>query len=158
MPMSSSRRTMAAECPGVKLSVAPNPQEFSYRNYLADWSDWVGRGLVDEVVVQIYRWNRRGVEAELAHPSLARARAKVPVRIGLLAGLRGRLKGGELLRRELDLVGAGGLDGVDLFFYETAKLHFRGRRAPGREVFSGPAMTILPLTVAPPGPPAASSW
>ncbi|KEF41662.1 MAG: hypothetical protein ER33_10335 [Cyanobium sp. CACIAM 14] len=118
------RGAMAAACPEVKLSVAPNPQPFSYRSYLADWSDWVARGLVDEVVVQIYRWDRRGVESELADPSLALARGRVPVRIGLLAGLRGRPKETGLLRRELDLVRAEGLDGVDLFFYESAKDHF----------------------------------
>jgi uncharacterized lipoprotein YddW (UPF0748 family) len=118
------RTAMARHCPGVQLSVAPNPQDFSYRNWLADWSDWVGRGLVDEVVVQIYRWNRRGVAVELADPSLAAARRQVPVRIGLLAGLRGRPKDDELLRRERDLVRAEGLDGVDLFFYESAKPHF----------------------------------
>ena len=124
MLLEAIRAAMARECPGVQLSVAPNPQDFSYRNWLADWSDWVGRGLVDEVVVQIYRWDRRGVAKELADPSLAAARRRVPVRIGLLAGLRGRPKDDELLRRERDLVRAEGLDGVDLFFYESAKLHF----------------------------------
>ena len=135
------RTAMARECPGVQLSVAPNPQDFSYRSYLADWSDWVGRGLVDEVVVQIYRWDRRGLAMELADPSLAAARRRVPVRIGLLAGLRGRPKDDELLRRERDLVRAEGLDGVDLFFYESARLHFPATgigTAEGRGESEGP--------------------
>jgi uncharacterized lipoprotein YddW (UPF0748 family) len=33
--------------------VAPNPQDFSKANDLADWSHWIRLGLVDEVVVQI---------------------------------------------------------------------------------------------------------
>lgn len=130
------RGAMASACPGVKLSVAPNPQEFSYRTFLADWSDWVAKGLVDEVVVQIYRWEPGGVERELDHPSLDMARSRVPVRIGLLAGLRGRQQDSRLLRRQVDLVKTNGFAGVDLFFYESAKLHFPpGVRegAPARE-------------------------
>ncbi|WP_082326005.1 family 10 glycosylhydrolase [Synechococcus sp. GFB01] len=118
------RTAMARECPGVKLSVAPNPQAFSYRSYLADWSDWVARDLVDEVVVQIYRWDRRGVAAELADPSLEAARARVPLRIGLLAGLRNQPKDPASLQQELDLAHSFGFTGIDLFFYETARPHF----------------------------------
>jgi uncharacterized lipoprotein YddW (UPF0748 family) len=115
------RGAMASACPGVTLSVAPNPQEFSYRTYLADWSDWVAKGLVDEVVVQIYRWEPGGVERELDHASLDLAQSRVPVRIGLLAGLRGRPQDPPVLRRMVDLVKSRGFDGVDLFFYESAK-------------------------------------
>lgn len=118
------RGAMASACPGVKLSVAPNPQEFSYRTHLADWSDWMAKGLVDEVVVQIYRWESAGVERELDHPSLDLAQSRVPLRIGLLAGLRGRQQDSRLLLREMDLVKAKGFAGVDLFFYESAKRHF----------------------------------
>ena len=67
------RAAMNSACPAVRISVSPNPQEFSYSNYLADWSSWVRRGLVDEVVVQIYRDNLAALGRELAHPSLADA-------------------------------------------------------------------------------------
>lgn len=43
------------ECPGTRISVAPNPLEFSRNNYLADWSVWVERQLIDELVLQVYR-------------------------------------------------------------------------------------------------------
>jgi uncharacterized lipoprotein YddW (UPF0748 family) len=118
------RSAMAAACPAVRLSLAPNPQEFSYGNYLADWSSWVRRGLVDEVVVQIYRDNLAALGRELAAPSLAAAAGRVPVRIGLLAGLRSQPKHPAQLRRELELVQARGFGGIDLFFYESARRHF----------------------------------
>jgi len=118
------RAAMAAACPAVRVSVSPNPQEFSYTNYLADWSSWVRRGLVDEVVVQIYRDNLAALGRELGQPSLAEAARRVPVRIGLLAGLKSQPKDRAQLRRELQLVQGRGYRGIDLFFYESARRHF----------------------------------
>ena len=118
------RAAMAAACPAVRVSVSPNPQEFSYSHYLADWSTWVRRGLVDEVVVQIYRDNLAALGRELAHPSLSEAARRVPVRIGLLAGLKRQPKDPGQLRRELELVQGRGYRGIDLFFYESARRHF----------------------------------
>ncbi len=118
------RAAMNSACPAVRISVSPNPQEFSYSNYLADWSSWVRRGLVDEVVVQIYRDNLAALGRELGHPSLAAAAQRVPVRIGLLAGLKSQPKDPAQLRRELELVQGRGYRGIDLFFYESARRHF----------------------------------
>lgn len=114
---------MRRSCPGVKLSLAPNPRDFSYRSSLADWSDWVRRGLADELVVQIYRWDTEAVARELADAGLRQAQRRVPLRIGLLAGLRGRPKDREQLRRELALVRRQGFEGIDLFFYESVRPH-----------------------------------
>lgn len=118
------RKAMAQSCPGIRLSVAPNPQQFSYSNYLANWGDWVQRGLVDEVVVQIYRNDPAALRAELADPTLRQAATKLPVRIGLLAGLRAQPKAPAQLQLERQIVAEQGLAGIDLFFYETAKPHF----------------------------------
>ena len=81
------------------------------------------RGLVDEVVVQIYRDNLTSLGRELADPSLAAAARQVPVRIGLLAGLRSQPKPTSQLRQELDLVRGKGYRGIDLFFYESVRQH-----------------------------------
>jgi uncharacterized lipoprotein YddW (UPF0748 family) len=118
------RAAMNIACPAVRISVSPNPQEFSYSHYLADWSTWVRRGLVDEVVVQIYRDNLAALGRELSHPSLAEAAQRVSVRIGLLAGLKSQPKQPQQLRRELELVQGRGYRGIDLFFYESARRHF----------------------------------
>lgn len=115
------RAAMRRSCPAVKLSIAPNPREFSYRSYLADWATWVRQGLVDEVVVQIYRWDPRGLAVELADAGLAVAQERLPIRIGLLAGLRRQPKSVEQLRQELALVRQQGFSGIDLFFYESVR-------------------------------------
>lgn len=124
------RAAMARACPALRLSVSPNPLEFSTTRYLADWGEWVRRGLVDEVVVQIYRRDLASLERELAHPSLAEAQRRVPVRIGLLAGLKNQpMEAAHQLplpsqqRRQ-------GYDAVDLFFYESARLHFPEAAGP----------------------------
>jgi len=74
-------------------SVAPNPQDFSKTNDLADWSHWIRLGLVDEVVVQIYRNNPERLAWGLAQPKQTAE-----------------------LRKELALAKQQGLNGVDLFF------------------------------------------
>ena len=122
--VSKIKSAMASQCPKVKLSVAPNPQDFSKASYLADWGQWVRRGLVDEVVVQIYRNDPSRLAWELAQPSLQEARRHVPLRIGLLAGLKEQPKAAAELQQELAIAQKQGLDGIDLFFYESAKLHF----------------------------------
>ncbi|WP_254940917.1 family 10 glycosylhydrolase [Cyanobium sp. Morenito 9A2] len=114
------RQGMAKACPGVALSVSPNPMPFSLEAYLADWPSWVSAGLVDEVVVQIYRRDLGALQGELERPSLQQAALRVPLRIGLLAGLKSAPKDPQLLQQELELVRQRGWSGIDLFFYETA--------------------------------------
>jgi uncharacterized lipoprotein YddW (UPF0748 family) len=83
---------------------------------------------VDEVVVQIYRNDPAALRAELADPTLRRAAARLPVRIGLLAGLRDQPKAPQRLLLERQIVRAQGLAGIDLFFYESARPHFSSPR------------------------------
>jgi uncharacterized lipoprotein YddW (UPF0748 family) len=118
------RKLMNQSCPDVAISVSPNPQNFSYHSYLADWHDWVRRGLVDEVVVQIYRNNLVSLGLELTQIQLDAVNSLVPVRIGLLAGLRNQPKSVEQLQQEMKLVQSAGFEAVDLFFYESARTHF----------------------------------
>ena len=119
------RKLMNQACPGVALSVSPNPQNFSYHSYLADRHDWVRHGLVDEVVVQIYRNNLVSLGLELTQIQLDAVNPLVPVRIGLLAGLRNQPKSVEQLQQEMKLVQSAGFEAVDLFFYESARTHFQ---------------------------------
>lgn len=123
------RAAMATHCPTVRLSISPNPQAFSYRMYLADWLAWVEEGLVDEVVVQLYRDSPAALRRELTQPSLRRARERVPVRIGLLAGLKGQIRPRSSTERDIALVRSQGMPAVDLFFYESARLQ-RSPTAP----------------------------
>ncbi|MFM8526449.1 MAG: family 10 glycosylhydrolase [Cyanobacteriota bacterium] len=145
------RSAMASRCPTVRLSIAPNPQAFSYRMYLADWLGWVNEGLVDEVVVQLYRDSPAALARELAQPAVHQARRRVAVRIGLLAGLRGQIRTRSSTERDIALVRAQGLTAVDLFFYESARLQRRPTPVtrggvPGNNREGSPAVgaTLMP--------------
>lgn len=100
------------------LSISPNPLPFALNHYLQDWSNWVDRGLVDELIVQIYRPDRPRFQAELNHPSIQAARQKIPTAIGILTGLRNRPVSMETIRQQVDLSQNAKL-GVSFFFYET---------------------------------------
>ncbi|MFN9606846.1 MAG: family 10 glycosylhydrolase, partial [Pseudanabaena sp.] len=80
---------------------------------------WVYLGLIDELVVQIYRDNIENFTRELELPEWQEIRQKVPVAIGILTGLRiknvdmRQIKGQVKVAREMSF------DGFSFFFYET---------------------------------------
>jgi uncharacterized lipoprotein YddW (UPF0748 family) len=54
--------------------------------YNQNWLAWVRQGIVDEVVLQIYRKTPNQVAASLSGSGLATASRYVPVGVGLYAG------------------------------------------------------------------------
>ena len=48
-------KTIKTINPDIIVSLSPNSHPFSYQNYLQDWKTWVRRGLIDELVLQVYR-------------------------------------------------------------------------------------------------------
>lgn len=131
------RRQLAAVRPGLRLSVSPNPQGFSYNQFLADWRTWVEQGLVDDLVLQVYRRDLDSFQRELQQPELLQARQRIPVSIGLLAGLRNQPMPNPLLSSQWQLAQQQGYSGVSLFFYES----WRERRAEGLTVPTLPSAT-----------------
>ncbi|MGQ4647694.1 family 10 glycosylhydrolase [Lyngbya aestuarii] len=105
--------------PDVILSVSPNPQRFSYSFFLADWQKWERLGLVEELVVQIYRDSFSTFISELEQPELKAARSHIPVGIGILTGLKNRSVPFSQIQRQIEAVRRRGFSGVSFFFYET---------------------------------------
>jgi uncharacterized lipoprotein YddW (UPF0748 family) len=105
--------------PNCLVSLSPNPKEFSYAKFLQDWYSWVYMGLIDELIVQVYRDDIDNFRKEVSRAELSELRQRLPVAIGILAGLRvqnvdmRQIKGQVKAVRELDL------DGFSFFFYET---------------------------------------
>ena len=105
--------------PDCLVSLSPNPKEFSYNKYLQDWYGWVYLGLIDELIVQLYRDDIDNFKAELERPEWEEVRQRVPVAIGILTGLRvqnvdmRQIKGQVKMLREMNF------DGFSFFFYET---------------------------------------
>lgn len=101
------------------VALSPNPQNFSYREYLADWSTWEQKGFIEEVIVQIYRSDRNAFIAELEDESIQKARQHIPVGIGILSGLKGRPISMSQIEEQVNIVRDRGFAGVSFFFYQS---------------------------------------
>lgn len=108
-----------ARNPDAIISLSPNPREFAYERYLQDWGTWERRGLIDELIVQVYRNDMGRFEMELDRPDVQVAREYLPVSIGILAGLRGRITPIRLIQRQVRETRDRHYAGVAFFFYET---------------------------------------
>jgi uncharacterized lipoprotein YddW (UPF0748 family) len=101
------------------VSISPNPLHFSRSRYLADWQRWQELGLMDELVLQVYRDRLEAFELELSKPEVLAARAKIPTSIGILAGLRTRPISSQIIKEQVAAVSAQQFSGLACFFYET---------------------------------------
>jgi len=103
----------------VQFSVSPNPYPWSYDNYVQDWPQWVEDGLVDEVVVQIYRDNMSRFQNELNSSALSRVKNRANLMIGVIAGLKPEPAPIEMVRDQTLMVRDFGFKGVVYFFQES---------------------------------------
>jgi uncharacterized lipoprotein YddW (UPF0748 family) len=101
------------------LSVSPNPQEFSKEFYLADWEAWERAGLLEELVIQLYRNDLSRFKWEMQKPEVQRAKTHIPVAIGVLAGLKPRPIAMKQIQEQVAALREEQLAGVSFFFYET---------------------------------------
>lgn len=135
-------RTIKARKPAIAVSVSPNPYETAYRAHLQDWLTWVRRGLVDEIIVQIYRPDLQSFLAQVNRPEIQETSQKISTAVGVLTGLRRRPVP---MRQIIDQTLAAhnrGL-GVSYFFYESlwddAPEQASDRQAGFRALFASPA-------------------
>jgi len=114
------RAAVRAKRPGVLISLSPNYADFAYKLQLQDWRTWVKEGLVDEVVVQIYRPDEQTFSAELRRPEfqpVPEGRGpKAPMAVAIMAGTRQRPTPLPLLAAQAQVARQRGL-GVAFFHY-----------------------------------------
>ncbi|MGD2179585.1 glycoside hydrolase family 10 protein [Lusitaniella coriacea] len=108
-----------AEKSDVLVSLSPNPQEFSRESYLLDWQTWERLGLIEELIVQVYRDDLARFREELNHPSIRQAQEHIPTGIGILSGLKGRFVPFSQIKDQVKIVRDRGFAGVSFFFYES---------------------------------------
>ena len=116
--MAQLHKAVQAQHPGALVSLSPNYHDFAYKRQLQQWREWVRRGSVDELVVQLYRPDLESFEVELARPELAESRQRIPVAIGVMAGQRTRPVPIALVSAQAEAARARGL-GVALFYFES---------------------------------------
>lgn len=104
---------------GMILSLSPNPAGFAYSHSLQDWPEWQRLGLIDELVLQVYREDSFAFERELDKPEVSDLHTRIPVVIGILSGLRTRPVPIERVCRQVRCVRKRRLAGFSFFFYES---------------------------------------
>jgi uncharacterized lipoprotein YddW (UPF0748 family) len=104
--------------PQAIFSIAPNTYETAYRAHLQDWPTWVEKGIVDELIVQVYRPDLASFVEQISRPELQTAQKKIPTGVAILTGLRNRPMSIQLIRSKVLEARERGL-GVAFFYYES---------------------------------------
>ncbi len=112
-------KLVKARRPNAVVSISPNPYPFAFTNYLQDWPTWVNRGIVDELVIQVYRSDQNRFMWEMNKPSIQAARRKIPVNIGILSGLRAAPVKMDFITDQMAAVRDRAYSGMSFFFYES---------------------------------------
>jgi uncharacterized lipoprotein YddW (UPF0748 family) len=112
-------REIKAANPNAIVSVSPNHQTFSYNSFLMDWQTWERKGLIEELIVQVYRPNHSSFLDELSQPEIMAARQHIPVSIGILSGLKGRPVLSGQIKQQVTTTRDRNFAGVSFFFYES---------------------------------------
>lgn len=72
--------------PDLIISLSPNPYSFSLKKYSQDWLTWVKAGLIDEIIMQIYRQTSQEVTLAINNSELGQVNNYVDVAVGIYAG------------------------------------------------------------------------
>ncbi len=105
--------------PQAIVSLSPNPQNFSLNSFLLDWYRWERMGLIEELIVQVYRDRQDSFINEIQQPEIIAASQHIPVGIGILSGLKGRKVYWDNINKQINAVRDRHLSGVSFFFYES---------------------------------------
>lgn len=105
--------------PNCLISLSPNPREFAYQKYLQDWYTWQRMNFIDELIVQVYRTDRRTFLGEIDRPELRDVRGRIPVGIGILTGLSTRSVSTRDIEDQVRMTRDRRFAGVSFFFYES---------------------------------------
>jgi uncharacterized lipoprotein YddW (UPF0748 family) len=112
-------RAIKERKPNAIVSVSPNPQRFSYEFFLTDWATWDKQGLIDELILQVYRDDITRFIGELEQPEVLSARQRIPVGVGIMTGVKPRFVAIPQIQQQVETVRDRNFSGVSFFFYES---------------------------------------
>ena len=112
------RAAVKAKKPSAIFSISPNYYDLAYRLHLQDWLTWVRRGIVDELIVQVYRPTLQSFVEQINRPEIQEAQQKIPTGIGVLAGLRNKPVAMSQIQAQVQAAQERRL-GVSFFYYES---------------------------------------
>lgn len=141
--------------PNILFSLSPAIYGLSYYTYLQDWLDWIRKGLIDEVIVQVYRTNLSNFIEPIQRAEFQEAKTKIPTAVGILTGLKRKQVAMPLVTEKVKAAEANGL-GVAFFYYTTlwdvAPESPNQRQAVFQSLFATPARRSLSQKFIPPAP------
>lgn len=142
-----------ARRPNAVISISPNPHPFAYVNYLQDWPTWVNRGIVDELIVQIYRSDQNRFIWEMNKPYMQASLRKISTNVGILSGLRAAPVGMDHIGDQIKAVRDRRFSGMSFFFYESLWMPSpRERREDRVTGFQQAFASVASRPSGPPGP------
>jgi uncharacterized lipoprotein YddW (UPF0748 family) len=116
--MSKLNKTVKASKPNAIFSVSPNYYDFAYRLHLQDWLAWIRQGIVDELIVQVYRPDLPSFLEQISRPEMREAQQKTATGVGILTGLRNSPVPMRQIQLQTQAAQAQGF-GVAFFYYES---------------------------------------
>ncbi|WGV28047.1 glycoside hydrolase family 10 protein [Halotia branconii] len=117
--MAEIYQAVKAVKPKAKVSLSPNSHAFAYKYYLQDWESWIKKGLVDELILQVYRNNKSSFIADLEKPAVELARTQIPVAIGISTGtLRNPVEIAQV-KEQVKIVRDRSFSGISFFYWES---------------------------------------
>lgn len=111
-------QTVKARKPNAIFSVSPNYYDFAYKLQLQDWLNWVRLGIVDELVMQVYRNDLESFISQITRPEVVETQQSIPTGIGIMAGLRNRPVTIAQIQSQVQAAQQRGL-GIGFFYYES---------------------------------------
>ncbi|MDZ8183681.1 MAG: family 10 glycosylhydrolase [Nostoc sp. ChiSLP02] len=111
-------QSVKARKPNAIFSVAPNYYDFAYKLQLQDWLNWVRLGIVDELVMQVYRNDLESFIGQITRPEILETQQVIPTGIGIMAGLRNRPVSIAQIQSQVAAAQQRGL-GIGFFYYES---------------------------------------
>ena len=105
--------------PQAIMSVSPNPQHFSLNSFLLDWYQWERKGLIEELIVQVYRDRQDSFIKELEQLENLAVKEHIPVAIGVLSGLKGHPVLWHQIYQQVKSARTHNFAGISFFFYES---------------------------------------
>ncbi|MEB3292068.1 MAG: glycoside hydrolase family 10 protein [Synechococcales bacterium] len=116
--MTQLNQAVKAKKPRAIFSVSPNYYDFAYKLHLQDWLNWVRRGIVDELIVQVYRSDLQSFTSKLTRPEMIETQQKVATGVGILTGLRNKPVPIWQIQSQVRAAQGRGL-GVSFFYFES---------------------------------------
>ncbi|WGV26912.1 glycoside hydrolase family 10 protein [Halotia branconii] len=111
-------QTVKAQKPNAIFSISPVDSDYAYKVQMQDWLNWVRLGIVDELVMQVYRNDLDSFIGQITRPEILETQKIIPTGIGILAGLRNRPVSLSQIQPQVQAAQQRGL-GIGFFYYES---------------------------------------